>query len=162
MERPIRINLGSGIHPWPGFVNVDYCGECDVVSDVTNLPMFADKSVDEIHAIHLFEHIDRTKIHDAIAEWKRVLKPGGKLILELPCLDKIAAMIVRGVIDPRLTMFGLFGDPRYESEYMQHRWCYTYDEIREVLQHGGFSVSFDEPVYHKKVRDMRVIGARNE
>jgi len=161
MEKPIRINLGSGVHPWPGFVNVDYDGDCDVVSDVTCLPMFGDKSVDEIHAIHLFEHIDRMKVQDAVAQWRRILKDGGRLILEMPCLDKIVSLICEGVVDPRLTLFGIFGDPRYESEYMRHRWCYTYAEIEEVLKHGGFEVSFEEPVYHKKQRDMRVIGVSN-
>lgn len=160
MERPIRINLGSGIHPWPGYINVDYCGECDIQSDVTVLPMFADGTIDEIHAIHLFEHIDRMRVSDALAEWHRVLKSGGRLVLEMPCLNKIVDMIGRGVIDPKLTMFGLFGDPRYESEYMRHRWCYTYGEIQELLKYAGFEVSFEEPLYHKRERDMRVIGAR--
>lgn len=157
----LRLNLGSGRHNFPNAVNVDYDERADVVGSVTALSGFADESVDEIYAIHLFEHLPRLEVGEVLAEWRRVLKPGGKLILELPCLDKIAAMIVAGEDRPGFTIFGIFGDVREKSPYMFHKWCYTKKELSSIMQEMGFSTMVSEPVYHMKERDMRITGVKN-
>lgn len=74
-----------------------------------------------------------------MADWVRVLKPGGLLVLELPCLDKILRLFAYFVrekkpIDPRLTVWGLYGDPRYENEAMTHKWCYSVGELRQIME----------------------------
>jgi predicted SAM-dependent methyltransferase len=156
----LRINLGSGKHYWPGFTNIDYDERADIVGPVTKLD-FPDGSVDEIYAIHLFEHLPRLEVNETLAEWRRVLKVGGKLVLELPCLDKIAQMVVDGEDRVGLTLFGIFGDVREKSPYMAHKWCYTKKEVSSVLQESGFSVTVTEPFYHVQQRDMRIIGVKN-
>ncbi len=155
MARLTRIHLGCGDKYWPGFKNVDLVGDPDIKSDIMELEIESG-TVDEIHAIHLFEHIPRTKILAALKEWKRVLKKGGKLILEMPSMDKIAQHIVNGANNPRLTLLGIFGDPREENPYMAHKWCYTNEELKAVLEKSGFSVVFEEPKFHIKRRDLRV------
>lgn len=50
--------------------------------DGTTLP-FADDAFDRLIATHVLEHVPSP--HLAIAEWVRVLKPGGVLSLILPC-----------------------------------------------------------------------------
>ncbi len=156
----IRLNLGSGRHPWPNAINKDYDERADMVGPVTELPEFEDGSVDEIYAIHLFEHLDRMKIDPVLAEWNRVLKVGGKLVIEVPCLDKIAQLILNGVEDCRLTLFGIFGDIREPSPYMLHKWCYTEKELSRIISESGFSVVVSEPIYHIKARDMRITGVK--
>lgn len=156
----IRLNLGSGKHPWPNATNIDYDERADIVGPVDVLPDYQDDSVDEIYAIHLFEHLDRRNVHTVLKEWRRALKVGGKLIIEVPCLEKIAKMIVDGVDDVRVTLFGIFGDIRYESPYMRHQWCYTSKELKAVLEEAGFQVEVTEPIYHVKARDMRLIGVK--
>lgn len=148
-----RLHLGAGAYNWPGYVNLDS------ETDLQDLP-FADGSVAEIHAIHLFEHLPRLEVDRYLKEWIRVLQPGGKLFLELPCLDKIARLICDGEINQRLTVLGLFGDPRDPDILMRHQWAYTTAEIRLVLEAAGFRVQFAEPLYHYQVRDMRVIGEK--
>jgi len=150
----VRICLGSGSHPWPGFINADKHGDPDIKTDAMNLSMFKSETVDEIHAIHLFEHIPRLDVDAAVAEWRRVLKPGGLLALEMPSLDKMAKMIVAGEKNIRLTLLGLFGDPRDERPGMMHQWAYGEDELREILV--GFEVTFKPPVFHIEARDQRV------
>ena len=160
--KPLRLHLGSGRHPWPSnWTDVDIVGNPDTLSDVTDMPMFEDESADEICAIHLFEHIPILKAVSTLEEWCRILKVGGKLILEMPSMDKIAGLIHNGEQDLRLTMLGIFGDARENDPYMLHQWCYTNDYIQSILETCGFSVSFEDPVFHIKKRDFRVIGVKN-
>lgn len=147
MASPVRLHLGCGAKWWPGYVNLD-----DEV-DLLDLPY---SEVDEIHAIHLFEHLPRLEIVKYLTHWHEILRPGGKLVLEMPCMDKIANMIVQGCEDPRLTLLGIFGDEREENPLMLHKWCYTQKELGQLLTEAGFSVKFQEPHYHIKDRDMRV------
>lgn len=156
----IRLNLGSGKHPWPNATNIDHDERADIVGPVDNLQMFNDEEVDEIYAIHLFEHLPRLGLSRFLNEWKRVLKPGGRLILEVPCLDKIAQMIVNGEENCAMTLFGIFGDVRLESPYMRHQWCYTAKELTDIIKGAGFHVEVSDPVYHVKRRDMRITGVK--
>ena len=155
----LRLNLGSGRHYWPNAVNIDHDERADIVGSVEELN-YPDESVDEIYAIHLFEHIPRVKAPEVLKEWRRALKMGGKLVIEVPCLNKIAAMIMEGEEKPTHTLFGIFGDVREESPYMLHRWCYTAKEMSALMIEAGLSVEVSEPVYHFAKRDMRVTGVK--
>jgi SAM-dependent methyltransferase len=155
----IRINVGCGNKYFPGFINVDRHGsddDVDVHSDTHPLPFTTDFA-DEIWAIHVFEHLHRSEAGKALYEWFRVLKPGGKLILELPCLDKIAKLIVDGEENIRLTLLGLYGDPRDPKPDMMHQWCWSKKELTETLGNVAFTnINVMEPVFHIPARDMRV------
>lgn len=59
--------------------------EPDVTGDVIDLP-YRDSSVDYILAAHIFEHL--VDPVEAMTEWKRVLKPGGTLLLSVPNQEK--------------------------------------------------------------------------
>ena len=151
----MRVHLGAGKKYWPGWTNVDFVGDQDINSDICDLP-FEDNSVDEIQAIHVFEHLHRMKTQAALNEWKRVLKPEGKLVLELPCLDKVTEMMASGEKNIRMTLFALYGDPREENEHMCHKWGWSEEEITTELKSCGFDVEIKEPVFHIKQRDMRI------
>jgi len=56
-----------------------------IVGDCTKLGTFADASMDFVFSSHLLEHIVDTRA--ALAEWWRVIKPGGSLVLYLPHRD---------------------------------------------------------------------------
>jgi SAM-dependent methyltransferase len=169
----VRLNLGCGAKIWPGFVNVDldqnWSGlSPDVIADVTGPLPFPDAHADEVHAYHVLEHLPRWAVEDCLREWQRVLKPGGALVLEMPCLDKILAIfqkhITEGTSAPmQLTLFGLFGDPGYRNEAMLHRWCYSRHELRKLLERVGLVSIVDElPRTHRPERDLRMIGRRPE
>lgn len=152
----MRVHLGAGAKYWPGWVNVDAHGEQDVMSDALALKLDAD-TASEIQAIHLFEHLPRLKVEAALADWRRVLKSGGQLVLEMPCLDKMAQLIVDGERDLRMTLLGIFGDPRDPKPDMMHQWSYTRREITDLLTGCGFvDVQTMEPKFHFPKRDMRV------
>ena len=161
MERSdIKLHLGCGSRPgarywWPGYVNHD--AEIDLLA----LP-YEDNSVAEIHAIHLFEHLPRLDVEKYLKEWHRVIVPHGTLVMEMPCLDKMAELICKHEKNLRLTLLGIFGDPRDfdDRPLMRHQWAWTYDELTSVLTEAGFAVTFAEPVYHIAQRDLRVTGRK--
>jgi predicted SAM-dependent methyltransferase len=156
MGQPVRLHLAAGDKYWPGWVNVDLHGEQDVNSDIRSLP-FESNYADEIQAHHVIEHLHRKDTGPALGEWFRVLKPDGKLVLEMPCLDKIAKLIVDGEKNQRLTLLGLFGDPRDPKPDMLHKWCYSKAELTEVLCGVGFrDIKVMEPVFHLPPRDFRI------
>lgn len=167
MAESTRINLGCGARHLPGFVNVDLANnwssvQPDVVCDVTGQLSFPTDHADEVHAYHVFEHIQRWQAEDVLKEWIRVLKPGGLLVLEMPCLDKIIRILAHGLIDGkksdmRLTVWGLYGDPKYKSPEMVHKWCWSAQELANVLFNVGMEdVLLEEPQTHQKIRDMRM------
>jgi len=89
--------LDIGCGPWKGYAhwigvdNMHHANEFgwqfrpDIVSEADNLGLFADKSLDFVYSSHTLEHVVKPK--ECLAEWWRVIKPGGHLILYLPHAD---------------------------------------------------------------------------
>ena len=153
----MRLNVCSGDKHWPGFTNVDqYSDVADINADCRHLK-FDYSTADEIHCIHGVEHVPRLDVENMLMDWHRVLKPGGKLVIEVPCLDKIAQSIVNKEKNIRMTTLGIFGDPRDTKPGMMHQWCYTGAELSEILNQCGFiGIEVMEPVFHIPARDMRI------
>ena len=152
----VRIHAGSGDKHWPLWVNVDSNGDPDVIGDIRKMPFEAGYA-DEIQAIHAVEHIDRMDVDNMLQDWHRILKSGGKVVVELPCLNKMAQMIVDGEKNIRMTTLGLFGDPRDQKPGMMHKWAWTKEELSDAMLAVGFTdVTVMEPVFHHKRRDMRI------
>jgi len=101
-----------------------------------------------------------------LAEWMRVLKPGGQLILELPCMDKVlhhihACMKHGAQLSPSMGWFVFWGDPKYRDPLMVHKWGYTKQSMRDTMASVGFDqITIEEPRYHFPIRDMRLTGVK--
>ena len=92
-HKSVKLNLGCGRRILEGYTNVDLPGnhsgiKPDVEADLRKLP-FPDEHADEIMAVHVIEHFYVWEVMSVLDEWKRVLKTGGKIILELPNLMSI-------------------------------------------------------------------------
>lgn len=157
----MKLHLGCGTKKWPGFVNVDLHGDPDVRSDLKVLP-FDSGTADEIHAIHVWEHFYLKDAPAIMAEWVRVLRPGGLMALELPCADNVFAMIREGVTDPRMTLLPMYGAPNtHKSEADLHKWLWHAEELAQLMEmHGMTDVEFKPPKFHVPQRDMRVEGVK--
>ena len=155
-------NLGCGTKKWDGWINVDLHSDVsDLKCDLRKLEIASD-SADAVAAIHVLEHFYEWEVYDLLTEWKRVLKPGGKMILELPCMDKVFAYIHNCVVhkqslQPFMTTYALWGDPKYKDPAMCHRWGWFETPLRQMLQSVGMErIEFLDPRYHFPFRDMRV------
>ena len=82
-------------------------------------------AVDAICLFHVFEHLPDPV--SWIAAAKRLLAPGGHLVIEIPSLD-----------DPLLS---LYRSTPYREFYFQkqHPFVYSAASLRRVLEHQGFS-----------------------
>lgn len=140
-----------------------YAKRSDVKCDLANLDAFPDDYASVAVAVHVIEHFYEWDVANILAEWRRVLKPGGKLILELPSMNKIFNYIRDCMTDGEninlgFSWYAIYGDPRCESVPMCHKWGYTEQMITDKLTAAGFSnIHFEEPNYHFPLRDMRVV-----
>lgn len=159
----MRLNLGCGKMVLDGFVNIDIQQNpkakrpLDILADVRNVPL-QDECADEVHAYHVIEHFYRFDVDAAVAEWKRLLKDGGLLVLELPNIEACARNLLAG-LDDQMCMWGFYGDPSHKDKFMCHPWGYTPKSIRQLLADGGFKdIRILPPQTHgRRVnRDMRV------
>jgi ubiquinone/menaquinone biosynthesis C-methylase UbiE len=82
----IKAHLGCWHRIIPGFVHVDLCDlpHIDYKSRIDQLPFFADNSIELIYCSHALEYFDLDETVRALAEWRRVLQPGGILRLAVP------------------------------------------------------------------------------
>lgn len=63
----------------------------------------------------------------------------------------------------QMTWLALWGDPQHESVEMCHKWGYTQLQLMELLKEAGFyGMLIEQPRYHLKERDMRVIAYKGE
>jgi len=79
----MKLNLGSGETNKPDYVNVDMCGEPDLVCDLSCFPWpWEDNSVDEVYSCHFLEHVQ--DFERTILEIHRILKPAGIIHFRVP------------------------------------------------------------------------------
>ena len=169
-----KLNLGCGDKILPGYINVDVAEsrrglKPDVLCDLHRLTPFADDSVEEILSVHVVEHFWRWEVVAILEEWVRVLKPGGRMILECPNLLTAVAELLEDP-DTRVgpgqesqrTMWVLYGDPSWEDPYMIHRWAYTPASLAAVMTEAGLVDVKQEPAQFKlrEPRDMRLVGVK--
>lgn len=155
----VKLDLGAGNKVNEGYIRVGLEPDHDVVTDLRKLP-FPDDYADEAMAIHVIEHFYPWELMPTLIEWRRVLKPGGLLALELPDLYKCCAAFVKDSgKNPRNSLWGIYGDSGYADIMMLHKWGYTPETLASVMREAGFvKVKSKDPVFHARRldRDMRL------
>jgi beta-1,4-mannosyl-glycoprotein beta-1,4-N-acetylglucosaminyltransferase len=82
---PPKFNLGSGDMDLPDYINVDLNNpRADIKADVRNLSFIADGVAEEVLSSHVVEHFTPYEVSPMLSEWCRILKPGGKIVIEMP------------------------------------------------------------------------------
>lgn len=162
LHSPIRLHVGCGDRILPGWMNVDRAARAPgVITDIelTDLP-YPDGSVQEILAEHVLEHLSFAEESKAWPEMARVLRPGGRLTLEVPDFEWVCATFLAAAdewrdfyvvghadhyagcgraLDQRwgILQTMLFGNQNGIGQF--HRSCYTEAKLRALAQRTGFA-----------------------
>ncbi|MFW5889426.1 MAG: glycosyltransferase [Bacillota bacterium] len=132
-----KINLGCGDELLSGYINCDlYNPKADMNFDAAKCP-FEDNSIDEISAYHLIEHFDFKQAFDVLKEWNRILKPGGKLVIETPDLYHTCKIFAESNEEYRQKLYShFFAWPWINGQ--QHKFLYTETQLKWTLEQCGF------------------------
>ena len=84
VNEPIKLNIGAGATVIEGFTPIDR----KLGSEAYPLP-YPDGSISEIRASHILEHFTFGEASKVLAEWTRVLMPGGRMRISVPDVDKV-------------------------------------------------------------------------
>ena len=145
----IHLNLGCGNFPMNGAMNVDVspASRADLLADLSFFPYpFRTSSVEKIYTSHMLEHL--TDPFKAMAEFHRILVPGGSLIVQVPHFS-------RGFTHPDHkrgfdVTFPFYFDPEFQGGYsgtpfalkhMHLRWFSQPALKRTVLSSAQFRIA---------------------
>jgi predicted SAM-dependent methyltransferase len=138
--RIMDLHLGCGPVHRPGWLNVDRSrnSAADLVADARCLP-FRDGAFERIEALQLLEHLGCAGAVFALADWRRVLAPGGALVIETPDPEgSFRRFLEAPDRDARARELGwIFGE---ESPGQEHRVLFPLDMLAELLERAGFDI----------------------
>jgi SAM-dependent methyltransferase len=104
--------------------------------DVTRRFPWRDGTFECVYSSHLLEHLYREQALHAIAEMRRVLKPGGLCRIAVPDLD--AMIRSYDAADPERFLDAFF-EGRHARDKNRHHWHYNETLLRRLLTEAGFS-----------------------
>lgn len=114
LEAGITYDLGCGKHKTIiTAIGVDIESGTDIQASIDELPMVQDEVADMIISRHSLEHMKDTV--KTLNEWRRILKPGGKIIIILPDHEVI------DTLNPTLS-------------HGKHFHAFTRDSFRKVVE----------------------------
>ena len=135
--REIRLDLDPAVQP-------------DIVCSITDISPVAADWVDAVWSSHNLEHLQRHEVPLALAEFLRVLKPHGLLLVTLPDLQQVARLVAEdrleesayvsqsGPITPLDMIFGHTASLARGNQFMAHRTGFTARTLHKLLIEAGF------------------------
>lgn len=131
--------------------------EPDVVASITDMRAVKGRSVDATWCCHCLEHIYTHEVPQALLEFRRVIKPDGFSIFQVPDLQSVGQMIAEGRlydtayevkgIDPVAPIDMLYGYRKSVASgnhYMAHKTGFTTDVLRTALLMCGYRTVFTQ------------------
>jgi predicted SAM-dependent methyltransferase len=142
----MKLHLGCGKRFIPGFIHIDKSNmkHIDYVTEVDNLSMFNDDSVDLIYASHVLEYYSYFECIDVLKEWYRVLKPNAILRLSVPDFDKLINVYqstnndINKIIGPLYGRMKVINDDG-SSTLIFHRTVFNKLKLKSILLEAGFN-----------------------
>lgn len=150
---PLRVELGGGPFPRPGYVHVDQdpsARHLEHLAPAWSLP-FPDGTVKELLAIHVLEHVHPTLVGRTLREWHRALAPGGVVELHVPNTIELFRAFEAAPPERKwmfaTALLGMFAEPgdwrpeELDPEVQQpdHRALYDLPLLTSVLMEAGFA-----------------------
>lgn len=142
----MKLNLGAGDLREDGYVSVDLRWDtADIVADASCLP-YEDESVEVVRAMDLLEHFPASRTAAVLAEWHRVLVPGGSLTLKVPNLYQLARAVMGCEEGDHPALAGyirnIYGGHRFgpDGAWDAHHTGWTPKSLHKTLTDAGFHV----------------------
>jgi SAM-dependent methyltransferase len=135
--REVRLDIDPAVAP-------------DLVGSLTDLSAVADGSMDAVFSSHNLEHLYAHEVPGALAEFRRVLRPGGLALITCPDLQAVAALVAEdrlvepaytsgmGPIAPLDILYGHRASMAAGNLYMAHRCGFTRTVLQGTVQAAGF------------------------
>ena len=162
--QPTLLHVGCGPkrkdRTTPGFnqpqwrelrLDIDVSVKPDVVGTMTDMRAVADASVDAVFSSHNIEHLYPHEVPVALAEFKRVLRDDGFVVITCPDLQSVCALVAQdrlaepayvspaGPIAPLDILYGHRPAMARGNLYMAHRCGFTRKVLESTLQAAGFA-----------------------
>ncbi|MBD3176715.1 MAG: glycosyltransferase [Armatimonadia bacterium] len=132
-----RVEIGCGDRPRPGFIHVDPrpLPHVEVLGTLQDIPL-PNGCADETFAAHVIEHVPEAELGQAIRELRRVLKPGGRVLLRGPDVLRQYGWFAEGGCDADALDL-MIGGHQDHSENVHRSW-HTAERVAELLHRHGF------------------------
>lgn len=150
-KRKDKTTSGFNTPEWTELrLDIDESVNPDIVGSMTDMSAVPDASVDAIFSSHNIEHLYPHEVPVALAEFKRVLKPEGFVVITCPDLQSVCALIAEdkltepaytspaGPIAPLDILYGLRTALARGNLFMAHRCGFTQKVLAGTLQAAGF------------------------
>jgi ubiquinone/menaquinone biosynthesis C-methylase UbiE len=150
-KRKNQTTRGFNTEDWNELrLDIDASVNPDVVGTMTDMSQVADASVDALFSSHNIEHLYPHEVPIALAEFFRVLKPEGFLVITCPDIQSVCALIAQdqllepayispaGPIAPLDILWGHRPSMARGNLYMAHRCGFTQKVLISTLQVAGF------------------------
>jgi protein O-GlcNAc transferase len=136
--REVRLDIDPAVKP-------------DILGTIVNMERVESASVDAVWSSHNIEHVFTHEVPHVFAEFLRVLRPGGQVLLTTPDLQAAAEAIVRGRLEEPLydsaagrispldIVYGHLSYVAEGNEYMAHRTGFTASALARKLREAGFA-----------------------
>jgi predicted SAM-dependent methyltransferase len=150
-----KLQIGAHVCVLPGWLNTDlYPLSINAVAlDATKTFPLPDSSFDYVFSEHQLEHIDYGGALNMLKECRRILRPGGKIRLAVPSLDRLVELIqaTRTEVQDRYIRYSTdFWWPSvqnpgpcfaFNSAFMNwgHKFLYDQATLRNALETSGFT-----------------------
>lgn len=132
-------------------LDIDAAAKPDIVASITEMTAVATASMDAVWSSHNLEHLYPHEVPLALAEFRRVLKPGGFVLATLPDLRQVARLIAddkldeaayvspAGPIAPLDILYGHRPALARGNLFMAHRTGFTARSLRQAFRDAGFA-----------------------
>ncbi|MHB8628331.1 MAG: class I SAM-dependent methyltransferase [Aggregatilineales bacterium] len=161
----VKLHVGCGGDIKAGYVNIDeFNPKADLQLSIQALN-YPDNSIEQIEGYMVLEHLSPQDALAFVQNAHRMLHPGGRLVLEVPDLAKIARLLLifaddaEYLDDGAFGLRGVFGEPtQHMTVGDYHKWGYTPATARRLMHRGGFrQFSISDGLSHNfPLRDMRI------
>lgn len=163
MVDSVKLNIGCGDKKVPGYIGIDIVDRGqEIVADIRNIPL-PDNHADEILSVHVIEHVYQWEAAPLLTEWLRILKPGGKMVIECPNLLRVLRTVFEtGEITVPMFWWPIYGNQHLKDPLMCHKYGYTPETLVNLMKSVGLTEVKQETALYKmgEKRDMRVTGVK--